>query len=173
MAEKLHSNIEPQQAIEAITSWMQLDLKKMSDADSLQLFYFSTDVLIEDMEKLGYDVKEIKNAIKHQMELFQELIDIKYPDIPCDTNKTKSLLPPLERISLKSDPLFMELRINKIMLELKELAEELLNTFNHENEEFQDMSVGSAAAPVIEGFRKTLQGALAKIPRSKDRSPNN
>jgi uncharacterized protein (UPF0335 family) len=163
MAEKLNSNIEPQKAIDVIKNWMQLDFKKMSDSDALQLFYLNTDFLIEHMEAQGFDVQEIKKTLKAQVELLHEIIDIKYPEISRGADGKESALTPLEKFSLKSDALLLEAKIERIMLEFKELTKKVLDIFNEENEEFQG----------IKSVRDSLNGALVKIPDSKNQSPNN
>ena len=138
MAEILLSKIPKEKAISGIEKWMNSDNEEMADCDALQLFYWNTDALIEYMEDQGFDVNEIKQEIKNQMEIFNE-------------------------------PVLVEAKVTEVIFKLKELAQNLLNILNGENEEFQDMAIGSAIAPVIEGFRSNLQGALAIIPRSKGR----
>ncbi len=126
MSEKLILN-KPNKAIDCMKRWMAMDFEQMSDTDHFAAFYGYCEMLAEELESTqGIDLSIIKNKLNKMLGTYKELMDIRYPDAMSGLDSSYSHFTPLERISMRNEPMLLEISMNQLMIEFKEIAERLL-----------------------------------------------
>lgn len=126
MSEKLILN-ETNKTIDYIKKWMAMDFEQMSDTDHFTAFYGNCEMLAEELESTkGVDLSIIKNKLHKMFGTFEELMGIRYPGAMSGLDTSHSYFTPLERVSMRSEPIILEMKINQLMIEFKELAERLI-----------------------------------------------
>jgi hypothetical protein len=166
MSEKLNS-FKSNQAIDCMKRWMELDLEQMSDTDHFAAFYGYCEMLAEEIESTqGIDLSIIKNKLNNMLGTYKELMDIRYPDAMSGLFTEESYFDPLERVSMRNEPIILEININKLMIEFKEIAERLIEL--HKDDESPDKVydfkiLGEDVEQLLEGTVGEIE-SLSTIP---------
>lgn len=169
-------------AIRIMEEWLALDIEKQATDGAVHAFYLACEAFMDLLEKTGnHKFDDIRPKYESELAKFKELQTIKHPDVidQLKYQPEESAFSPHMMQSLLASEELVEAQLISRMFEFQKLAKKLLAKleaqYEDEQAEFNDMAVGSAVAPFIEGFRRALDGALAIIPgrKSTDQSQDN